>query len=582
MVRKRKIRQRDSESTKRKLLDAVGAIMREQGFTGLKTNFIAKWVGKDKNLIRYHFQGLANLQKAYIKEKDYWPPFFKKFALTADSDAIEMEILFIELMKENLRFFYDNQEMQKIILWQISEGNTVLKSISEAREIDGAKLLDKTDRFFRNSDVNFRAIIALMLGGVYYMVLHANTNNSVVCGINVHIEKDRDEVLKTIEQVISWSWKQVAHHGLEETKTPKSIYEYELLETLASRFHKNFVEGTSELSLENELIAELKRIEEFLLQRLLDLTNETQIKMFLKINLFRLVQIADGFYLDKDLVHQESRLVADMILKIIAPVMDMVSGELQLPRVLWESECLSFNKDVQSLEDRFSNLQIDPVLIDLVLMPFYRFQEGSIKMKWHDYLYLNKYKYYLTQLLLDKNIKEYELLDAMIALNVNDGNVIVYFKTKIKETIVGQNFQELTEMLLNAKRRVSQLNFFMDLSLNPEKQSAVDELANWLDAELDYLKDEPLGWVENPLKIRTKLNAVQLAVWQKLQHDNGVYDEPNLDVLSEKVAGNFSSKGQDKLSSASIKSKLYAKEIAVLGSVEQLLVSMLESLRQIL
>jgi len=561
-------------------LDAVAGIMREQGFAGLKTNIIAKWVGKDKNLIRYHFQGLANLQKAYIREKDYWPPFFKKFALSADSDAMDMEILFVELMKENLRFFYDNEEMQKIILWQISEGNAVLKSISEAREVDGAKLLDKTDAFFRNTDVNFRAIIALMLGGVYYMVLHANTNNSVVCGINVHIEKDRDEVLRTIQQVISWSWKQVTIHGLEEAESSKSVYEFEVLESMASRFHKNFKEGNSESLSGNDLSAELKRVEGFLLQGLLDLRSETQIKMFLKISLFRLVQIADSFYLDKDLAHRESGLIVDLIVKIINPVMEMVPADLQLPRILWERHCESFNFYVQLLEYQLKRLHIDPILISLVKTPFYRFLEGSGQMKWRDYLYLRKYKSYLNQLLFEKTINEDDLLDAMIALNVNHGNVITYFKFKIKEKITGQSFQQLMEILLDAKKRIVQLNFFMDLSLNPEKQRIIDELVSWLDAELDGLKVERLDWVDNPLKIRTKLTAVQLAVWQKLQHDNGVYNEPNLDVLSEKVAGNFSSIGQDKLSQASIKSKLYSKESAVMDPVEKMLIDMLADLRR--
>jgi AcrR family transcriptional regulator len=579
LIRKRKIRQRDSEATKKKLLDAVGAIMRDQGFTGLKTNTIAKCVGKDKKLIRYHFQGLANLQKAYIKEKDYWPPFFKKFALSADADAIQMETLFVELMKENLRFFYGDEEMQKIILWQISEANPVLKSISQAREVDGAKLLDKTDVFFRNTNVNFRAVIALMLGGVYYMVLHAKTNNSVVCGMNLNEVKDRDEVLKTIGQLISWSWKQVLNPGQGAAKSLKNDYEFQLLESLACRFQKNFIEKKADVLLADELRAELERIEEVLLEKLLDLTNETQIKTFLKINLFRLVQIADSFYLEKDHDNRESKLVGEMILKIISPVIDMVWDGLQLPMVLWESNCIVFKKDVQFLEDRCRNLQIELELGSLALRPFYRFLEGNVRMKWHDFLYLNVYKSHLTDLLLNERVTQDEVLNIMISLNLNGGGMISYFKTKIKEKILGQSDQQLKEILLGARKRISQLVFFPELSFIPEKQHAVDELLNWLNSELYYIKNEPMDLFVNPLKVKTTFTASQLAVWQKLQYDNGLYDEPNLDVLSEKVAGNFSTRGQDKLSPFSIKSKLYAKNFAVTGPIEKMLLRMLAELQ---
>jgi AcrR family transcriptional regulator len=579
LVRKRKIRQRDTEATKKKLLDAVGAIMREHGFTGLKTNAIAKWVGKDKKLIRYHFQGLANLQKAYIKEKDYWPPFFKKFALSNDADALEMEILFVELMKENLRFFYGDEEMQKIILWQISEANPVLKSISQAREADGAKLLDRTDPFFRNTNVNFRAVIALMLGGVYYIVLHSKTNNSVVCGMNLNDVKDRDEVLKTIEQLISWSWKQVVSPGSAASKSLKSHYEFQLLESLASRFQKNFTEEKADPSLADELRAELSRVEEVLLEKLLDLTTETQIKTFLKINLFRLVQIADSFYLEKDHDNQESKLIGEMILNVISPVIDMVWGGLQLPMVLWESNCIIFKKDVKFLQEQCRNLQIEPELGSLALTPFHRFLEGIVRMKWQDFLYLNRYKNHLKELLLNEGVTPDELLNTMISLNLNDGGVITYFKTKIKGKILGQSDQQLKEILLDAKKIISQLAFFPELSFKPEKQHAVGELLKWLNSELDYLKDESLDLFVNPLKIKTKFTAPQLAVWQKLKYDNGLYDELNLEVLSEKIAGNFSTRGQDKLSPFSIKSKFYGKDSTVTGPIEKMLLKMLTDLR---
>jgi len=579
LIRKRKIRQRDSEATKKKLLDAVGAIMREQGFTGLKTNIIAKWVGKDKKLIRYHFQGLANLQKAYIKEKDYWPPFFKKFALSSDADAIEMETLFVELMKENLRFFYGDEEMQKIILWQISETNPVLKSISQAREVDGAKLLDKTDVFFRNTNVNFRAVTALMLGGVYYMVLHSKTENSVVCGINLNDDKDREEVLKTIEHLISWSWKQVVNLGSTEATYLKSDYEFQLMERLASRFQKNHLEKKIDLALVDELSAEVSRVYAVLMGKLLDLTNETQIKTFLKVSLFRLVRIADSFYLEKGYDNRESKLIGDMILQIITPVLDMVWGGLELPMVLWESNCMVFDEDILFLEDRFRKLQIETELRGLTLMPFHRFLERSSRMKWQDFLYLNQYKKHLRELLSNHHLTQDELLNSMISLNLNDEGIISYFKTKIKEKILGQSDQQLKEILLDARKCISQLAFFPELSFNPEKQHAVGELLKWLNSELDYLKDEPLDLFVNPLKIKTKFTAPQLAVWQKLKYDNGLYDELNLEVLSEKIAGNFSTRGQDKLSPFSIKSKFYGKDSAVTGPIETMLLKMLTDLR---
>lgn len=207
MVTKRKeIKVRDGEQTQRELLMAVGKILSEQGYRALKTKTITDLIGKDKNIIRYHFKSLKELEKAYINEKDYWPPFFKRFNLGLLPDKEKVSGMFTELMQENFRYFFGNKEMQQIILWQISEANPLLRCISESREMEGAKLLELTDPYFENTNINFRAILALLLGGIYYVTLHARYNKSTVSGIDVNKAEDRKEIMNTIGQVLNWAW----------------------------------------------------------------------------------------------------------------------------------------------------------------------------------------------------------------------------------------------------------------------------------------------------------------------------------------------------------------------------------------
>jgi AcrR family transcriptional regulator len=203
---KKKIKVRDGEKTQRDLLNAIGEILMKCGYTGLKVNKIARHVGKDKSAIRHHFGRLVDLEKAYIREKDYWPPFFERFQLPEQPSREEVKRMFTELMQENLLSFMANPEMQKIILWQISEENPLMRSISEAREQNGARLLSKATPFFIRSGTSFKAVIALLLGGIYYLVLHAETNKSTVCGIDVNLDSDRKTVVKTIGEIIEWAF----------------------------------------------------------------------------------------------------------------------------------------------------------------------------------------------------------------------------------------------------------------------------------------------------------------------------------------------------------------------------------------
>jgi len=207
MVTKRKvIKVRDAEQTQQDLLEAVGKIMGDKGFRDLSVKNITNLIGKDKNMLRYYFNSLEELEKAYIDEKDYWPPFFKRFNLGLSPEKDKVENMFTELMQENFRYFFANMEMQQIILWQISEDNPLLRQVSENREKEGAKLLNLTDPFFGGSGVSFRAVMALLLGGIYYLTLHARYNKSTVCGIDVNKMADRETLLNTIAQILTWGW----------------------------------------------------------------------------------------------------------------------------------------------------------------------------------------------------------------------------------------------------------------------------------------------------------------------------------------------------------------------------------------
>jgi AcrR family transcriptional regulator len=198
------MRKRNKDESIQRLIRAVGEILKEKGYTGLGINKIAVQAGLSKELIYRYFHSLNNLLRAYIEGKDYWQPLLNDLNERRYDTDEEVLRLFTEMLQNQFRFFAEEPEMQKFILWQISEPNTLMRSISEERELAGAKLLALTDGHFRGSGINFRAIIALLLGGIYYIVLHAEHNKSTVAGVDVNREQDREAVIR---QIIGWAWK---------------------------------------------------------------------------------------------------------------------------------------------------------------------------------------------------------------------------------------------------------------------------------------------------------------------------------------------------------------------------------------
>lgn len=579
MGKKRGIRQRDSEATRRKLLDAVSVIMREEGFAGLGTNSIARFIGRDKNLIRYHFSGLAGLQKAYIREKDYWPPFFERFSLSEGSSAFEIEQLFVELMQENLRFFHGDFEMQKIILWQISEESALLRSISEAREADGEKLLGLTDKFFRGTDVNFRSVIALLLGGVYYMVLHANTNKSVVCGIDVNLEKDRSDVLRTIGQIVSWSFRQV-DDGLGSAGIAVGSgdgYSFGLLENLVSRFARFVAGGRSDASFAAALEAEVVRLDGVLEHRLFGISDPVQLSSFVRVSLFRLSKIADGLYLDHEREHPEALLVLPLLERLTDAFSDLVPIDLVLPKVLWMSWCDKLGGPFERLEQLLEGLGFGSAMDGLILAPFLRFFRERGEMDWGDLVYLGKYARLATEGLENMGVADRDAILLLVRLNRNDEGVLKGYVEDAGVRMDGFSVPSRRGFLLSQKQRISQAEE-LDMAYVPGARSAKMQLLSWLDGELAALPEITVA-TGNLLKFSSGLKVTELSYLMKLLYDQGIWGKVKLDVFVQQVAHNFASVSGGDISPGSIKSKLYPKDAAVISVVEQLLVEMLETLR---
>lgn len=97
--------------------------------------------------------------------------------------------------------------MQKIILWGISERNPILREISENREDFGKSVFKLADKTFGNSSVDFRAVNAILVSAICYMLLHAKVNGSTICEIDLSTSADQKRIFDTIEGFINWSYK---------------------------------------------------------------------------------------------------------------------------------------------------------------------------------------------------------------------------------------------------------------------------------------------------------------------------------------------------------------------------------------
>src|SRR5690606_28347201 len=154
-------------------------------------------------LIYLYFGNLDGLIQQYILEKDFWSPKSRTqlTELMENPDMIGAEEI-NEVFQGQVDTFLKDKTIQRIIHWEMGMKNKLLKKVADDREELGEHLLSSLDGKFKDSDVDIRATLAIILGGIYYLTLHAKNNGSTISGIDINEDEGRERIENAIERII--------------------------------------------------------------------------------------------------------------------------------------------------------------------------------------------------------------------------------------------------------------------------------------------------------------------------------------------------------------------------------------------
>jgi len=193
----------DKSRTMSKLIQSVGTVLAAKGYTGLTPTNLAKAAGVDRKLISAYFGHIDHLIATYIKTKDYWivasdsaEALFKNNAQTSSRHLLEHMLL------DQIVQFSANEEMQKVILWQLSERSEMMSQLSQARDDVSALFFPFADEELKDKQVDLRAVTSLLIAGIYYLVLHTKTTDSTFCEIDLTQEEGMNRIREAIKFIL--------------------------------------------------------------------------------------------------------------------------------------------------------------------------------------------------------------------------------------------------------------------------------------------------------------------------------------------------------------------------------------------
>ncbi len=193
---------RNKETTKQKLIDAVGRIIVRDGFSAIGVNSVSKEAGVDKVLIYRYFNDLDGLLKAYVLQRDYFSNINR---LLSGFGKIETRNDIVRLAKKiftgQLKGILNNRELQEIILWELNTKNEATSAMAKVREEQGISLLKGISGIIGDLKTDIPVAAALILGGIYYIVLRSR-HVDVYNGIDINSEEGWKRIEKSVEDLI--------------------------------------------------------------------------------------------------------------------------------------------------------------------------------------------------------------------------------------------------------------------------------------------------------------------------------------------------------------------------------------------
>ncbi len=192
-------RSRDRETTRKRILDAVGRILSRRGFAGLGINAVAVEASVDKVLIYRYFGGLPELLAVFARQEEFWP-HEDELLRNAPTDAFSNAATVLKALMRALR---SRPMTQEVLRWELSASNQLVGKLAAVREEHGLRTLGRMAiGGQRLGGVDVPAIAALLSAGITYLVLRSKSREAWL-GVSLQSAGGWKRIEKAIDHVVS-------------------------------------------------------------------------------------------------------------------------------------------------------------------------------------------------------------------------------------------------------------------------------------------------------------------------------------------------------------------------------------------
>ncbi|MFC4353024.1 TetR/AcrR family transcriptional regulator [Fodinicurvata halophila] len=199
---------RDRDTTETSLIQAVEAVILDEGFAGVGINALARRAGVDKVLIYRYFGGLSGLLTAYAEAGDFW---WRVDDLLAEplpdpdsSDALAQTLA--RVFERHVAFLRRHPVTLEVIAWEMSARNELTAALESVREQRSLAVMRCLAERFGVAESEFLAQVApllTLLGAAANYLAARGRHLSVFNGLDLQSEAGWTQLCRTAEHMLA-------------------------------------------------------------------------------------------------------------------------------------------------------------------------------------------------------------------------------------------------------------------------------------------------------------------------------------------------------------------------------------------
>lgn len=214
--------------------------IKKKGFSLALVTDIVKRAKIEPVVFYNRYKNLDEFYDTFVKDYDYWLS-----DLVRDSiENIDSEEAYSNVIEKILNNLLSDDIMTELLRWEVAEGNNITERTARLRTMHAVDIFRNYEEKHAGIGIDVTAVSALLVAGIYYMLLHKDRSSMI--GIDINQAAGKRRIVNAIREIsrLIFQEKENRQTGVdgEDADTSRRRFESSCRERVASDYREQVQE----------------------------------------------------------------------------------------------------------------------------------------------------------------------------------------------------------------------------------------------------------------------------------------------------------------------------------------------------